>query len=122
MLRILKEVFGGSGGAGHIAPREAVQLMDDGAAMIDVREPAEFAAGHIASAINVPLSALRQNCALAIATAAPGISRKTILVICRSGARSAVACGLLKDSFQNNPINVQGGMLAWQACGLAVSK
>ncbi|MCC6756918.1 MAG: rhodanese-like domain-containing protein, partial [Arenimonas sp.] len=37
-----------------------------------------------------------------------------LLVICRSGGRSGMACGGLGD----NAINVDGGMLAWEAAGL----
>ncbi len=121
MLQILKAVFG-AGSAALVGPAQAVRMINDGAIVIDVREPAEFSAGHIPSAINVPLSALQQNGPRAIAMAGLGSAGKPILVICRSGARSAVACGLLESSIPSKPLNVRGGMLAWQASGLPVSR
>lgn len=55
--------------------------------MIDVRTPAEYAAGHVAGAVNIPYDRIAQKIA-----ALPGASRdEAILVYCRSGRRSAIA-------------------------------
>lgn len=72
-------------------------------ALLDVREPDEFAAGHIKQAINVPLSTVQKY---------QGDKTEEIYVICRSGRRSEQAAQLL--SLKGYDVkNVAGGMLDW---------
>jgi rhodanese-related sulfurtransferase len=75
--------------------------------LLDVREPYEFAEGHIPGARNVPLATL--------ASAAEKLdpSART-LVICRSGHRSATAAKALKRGGFTDVHSVKGGMLAWR--------
>lgn len=55
--------------------------------VIDVRTPAEYAAGHVAGAVNIPYDQIAQKI-----VALPGANKDTaILVYCRSGRRSAIA-------------------------------
>jgi adenylyltransferase/sulfurtransferase len=77
-------------------------------ALIDVREPWEFATGHIDDAINIPLGELPMR--------VNEISRDANLVfICRSGGRSMSACNFALQSGFTSPANMEGGMLAWDA-------
>jgi sulfur-carrier protein adenylyltransferase/sulfurtransferase len=77
--------------------------------LLDVREPHEFAAGHLPQAVNAPLAALTRH------LAALPVDRAWI-VMCRGGGRSAQACTLLKQHAPGvTTINLQGGLLAWQA-------
>ncbi|RJX31734.1 MAG: rhodanese-like domain-containing protein [Oxalobacter sp.] len=75
--------------------------------IVDVRTPAEFRAGHIANAVNIPLDRLGSGI-----HAIPGIKKNShILLYCRSGRRSAIARDtLIKQGF----LYVQdgGGMTA----------
>ncbi|EJR29084.1 MULTISPECIES: sulfurtransferase TusA family protein [Bacillus] len=73
--------------------------------VLDVREEAEFAFGHIPSAISVPLGKL---------DSAVLDQEKQIYVICRTGNRSDVACQMLKEKGYSNVKNVIPGMLEWQ--------
>jgi len=102
------------GDVGHrdIGPGEAENLVRDGAVVLDVREPAEWQAGHVPGAFHLPLGELEGGLA-----ALPRDRR--IVVICRSGTRSATATALLiRSGF--DAVNIGGGMQAWAAAGLPV--
>lgn len=94
----------------EIEPQEAVRLIDGGADLVDVREPHEWAAGHAPDARHVPLATL---------DAADLPAGQPLLVICRSGQRSARAVMDL-SSAGREAINVAGGMLAWRDAGLPI--
>lgn len=79
-----------------------------GAAVIDVREPGEFAAGHIEGAVNIPLGTIREGAMLA---AFPDPER-TLLVYCRSGRRSGIAGRILAAAGYKDVRNF-GGVLQW---------
>lgn len=83
--------------------------------VLDVREPYEFAEGHVPGAILLPLSSLEQR----IDEVPEG---DPIYVICRSGNRSQEASEILVENGVKNVVNVDGGMLAWQAAGYPVER
>lgn len=95
-----------------IGPGEAEKLVRDGALALDVREPAEWQAGHVPGAFHLPLGQLEGGL-----RALPRDRR--IVVICRSGSRSARATALLIRSGLD-AVNLGGGMQAWAAAGLPV--
>ncbi len=76
-------------------------------ALIDVREPYEFAAGHVKGAVNVPLGQLSERLGKLDPSA-------ETYVICQSGHRSATAAGLLKRAGFENAYSVKGGTSAWR--------
>jgi len=71
------------------ADAEAVQAIEDGALVLDVRTPAEFATGHVRDAVNIPVQEL------GVRIGELGEPRK-VVVYCRSGMRSGRAAGVLK--------------------------
>jgi adenylyltransferase/sulfurtransferase len=76
--------------------------------LIDVREPAEFETGHLPRAINIPLGQLEDN----------GLRlprHQTVVFMCRSGARSLKACALARRAGVTEPLQLEGGLLAWKA-------
>jgi len=79
-----------------------------GAVLIDVREPHEFAAGHISGALNVPLSRIERE-GLTLADA------EHVVFICRSGTRSAKAVMSARASGYTSTRHLEGGLLAWRA-------
>jgi rhodanese-related sulfurtransferase len=91
---------------------EARSRMDTGAIPVDVREPAEWAAGHAEGAWHIPLAQLGQG---------HGELRvgRPVITVCRSGARSARAATLLAGQGADAS-NLDGGMRAWAAAGLPV--
>ena len=77
--------------------------------LLDVREPYEWAAGHVPSALHIPLGELGSR--------AGEVPRDdTIYVICRSGNRSAYAAAALNRAGWT-AVNVVGGMQDWAAAG-----
>ena len=76
--------------------------------LIDVREPAEFAASHLPRAINIPLDSIEHH------------SRQlpragTAIFMCRSGVRSQRACALASRMGVSEAWQLEGGLLAWKA-------
>lgn len=97
-----------------VTVKEAAERHQNGATLVDVREPEEFEAVSAPNAINVPLSLIQKNGRKAFVKAGVDPDMDGLLVICRSGSRSAMACQLLGS----HAINVDGGMLAWVTAGL----
>lgn len=96
-----------------ISPQELRAKQDAGpVTIIDVRTPAEFAAGHVPGAINLPLD--RLDCAQVPAGGA-------VHVICQGGTRSRQACERLAAGGLQGLIDVQGGTNAWKAAGLPLA-
>jgi glyoxylase-like metal-dependent hydrolase (beta-lactamase superfamily II)/rhodanese-related sulfurtransferase len=85
--------------------------------VLDVREPEEFVGdlGHVEGSLLVPLDSLA-----ARLPKLAGYSDQTVVVVCRSGARSATASAILKEAGFADVLNLDGGMLAWINKGLRV--
>jgi len=79
--------------------------------ILDVREPAEFAAGQIPDAINIPRGVLE----FQIANHPTFLNQydAAILVYCQSGGRSALATKTLHDLGYKNAVSLAGGYKAW---------
>ena len=77
-------------------------------AVLDVRSPTEWSAGHIEGALHIPGGSLPKR-------AAEVPSDKPLYVICGSGYRSSIATSVLERTGHENAINVAGGMAAWNA-------
>lgn len=88
-------------------------------ALIDVREPDEFAAGHIEGAVNMPRGTLefainRHPLLAEIAETSPvELPDTEIVLYCGSGARSALAAQSLKAMGFKNVYSLSGGFRAW---------
>jgi rhodanese-related sulfurtransferase len=92
------------GGGGSVSPAEAVRLINrEKAVLIDVCEPAEFAAGHAMGARNVPLGALAGSKELPSNKALP------VIVLCASGARAGRAAAQLRKAGYEKAVAVAGG-------------
>jgi rhodanese-related sulfurtransferase len=83
------------------------------AVLLDVREDDEWAAGHIAGAVHVPMMQLPQRLNYDPGPITPD---NPVVVICKVGSRSAqVTAWLRRQGF--DAVNLAGGMLAWEAAG-----
>jgi adenylyltransferase/sulfurtransferase len=93
----------------RIHARELRDLMHtSNLTIVDVREPAEFAEGHIEGSINIPLSQLEHRAA--------GLSPTRLTVfVCRSGVRSFAACEHLGGKMGGGLATLEGGLIAWSA-------
>ncbi len=85
---------------------QAHALVADGAALIDVRSPEEFASGHIDGARNIPVGQIGQR------AAEVGDKDGPVVVYCRSGMRSAQAKSTLESAGFTKVHNL-GGMSRW---------
>lgn len=83
--------------------------------MLDVREPDEYAAGHIPGITLIPTGevASRLN---EIPT------DKEVIVTCRTGNRSAQVVDLLREMGYTNVHNMEGGIVAWEEAGFPVEQ
>ena len=107
----------GAGGSGSVGTAEAVRLINrEKGVLIDVSEPAEYAAGHAAGARNVPLGQ--------IGTSKEVPSNKTLplLLMCPTGARAGRAAAQLRKAGFEKAVAVAGGTAAWREALLPVAK
>jgi rhodanese-related sulfurtransferase len=96
----------------------AMQLINHkNALVLDVREEIEFKTGHIRGAKLLPLSKIKERIG-----ELERYREKPIVVVCRSGHRSASACALLGNREFGQAYNLSGGMIAWQKSDLPVEK
>jgi len=107
----------GAGGAGAVSTGEAVRLINrEKGVLIDVSEPAEFAAGHANGARNVPVGQIETSKELPSNKALP------LLVLCPTGARAGRAAALLRKAGYERATAVTGGTAAWRDAQLPVAK
>lgn len=101
-----------------VSPTEAVVLMnDDSTIVVDVREPNEFAEGHIEGARNIPLAKIDERAGeLQSNKATP------IIVTCQSGTRSLTAGKKLTSLGFTQVHEMKGGMFAWKDQNLPITK
>ena len=103
---------------GSLSAQGAVQLINrQRAVVVDVREPDEFAAGHVTGAKNVPLDQLEQKL-----TAAVKNKSLPLLLICASGARAQRAVATAKKLGYEQAQAVAGGLKSWKEANLPVEK
>jgi cysteine synthase/rhodanese-related sulfurtransferase len=93
---------------------EAERRLDDGAVLVDVRNPAEVARAAIPSSVQLPLPELSAGSLDGL----PADRHTAIMTVCASGVRSLYAQLLLKAHGYTDVKNVAGGINAWIAAGL----
>jgi rhodanese-related sulfurtransferase len=94
----------------------AKELVDQGdVQIIDVREPNEYAEGHIPGVTLIPLARL-------LARPQDYIKRDNILFVCAAGQRSAVACEMAAAIGFEDLYNLEGGTTAWARAGLPIER
>ena len=82
--------------------------LPEGVTMLDVREPPEWAAGHVEGALHIPLGVLPAR--------VHEVPDGQVLVVCKVGGRSAQAVMWLGQQ-GHDVVNLEGGMLEWEAAG-----
>ena len=83
--------------------------------VLDVREPAEYAGGHVPGAVSIPQADL--------ALRLDDVPRdRELLVVCEGGTRSARAARFLKQVGYSRVTNLAGGTSAWRRAGLPTEK
>jgi rhodanese-related sulfurtransferase len=106
------------GGGASVNTLQATQLMNrENALVLDVREPAAYAAGHILGARNLPLAELDKR-----AGELDKYKAKPVIVHCDTGNAAARAVGQLKARGFTNVVSLAGGFRAWLQGGLPVER
>lgn len=97
----------------------ALRMISDDAIVLDVREAAEYDAGFLPNAVNIPRGVLEFKVA-----DHPALSQreKPILVYCRTGGRSALATLTLKNLGFSGAVSLAGGFEGWSGQSLPVVK
>ena len=101
-----------------VSPHQATQLINQGKnVIVDVREPAAFAAGHIRDARNIPLKELGNRL-----SELDKFKTRSVIVVCQSGSQSSKATSQLKKAGFNAAVSLDGGLSTWLAQGLPTVK
>ncbi|MGD8784304.1 MAG: rhodanese-like domain-containing protein [Thioalkalispiraceae bacterium] len=99
-------------------PALATQLINQqDAVVVDVREDNEYAKGHIINSVHIPLSYLKDRI-----KDLEKYKDKPVIVGCKTGQRSGQACATLKKQGFEQVYNLSGGVTAWQADNLPLTK
>jgi rhodanese-related sulfurtransferase len=115
-LLLWPTLTGGVGGA-RVSVVDAVRLINrEKAVLIDISDPAEYAAGHAVGAKSVPLASLETSREL------PKNKSLPVVVVCPNGARAPRAVAVLKKLGFENSTALAGGLAAWRAANLPTEK
>ncbi len=96
----------------------ALQLINHKEALVlDVREPEEFKCGHLLNAKHIPLGKLKERIG-----ELERYRDQPVVVVCRSGNRSATACALLGRAGFAQAYNLAGGVTAWKKSNLPLER
>lgn len=106
----------------EVTTHEVLQMQRVGSPVVDVREPEEFADGHIPGAVNVPLSRLETELhthpeVVRRALAAHELRERPLVLYCLVGGRSARGAAALRRLGYADPVSLAGGILAWAENG-----
>lgn len=99
---------------GRIPTRDALGYLHQGALVIDVRSPGEFGAGHLTSAVNIPLDEIETVLPRQVQD-----KNQVLLLHCQSGMRSAVAAKKLQGMGYTNVFNLGSFSRAKEIVGTA---
>lgn len=114
---IVYELRARAGNRSAVSPQDAIRLMNHGALVLDIRPEAEFAGGHLNGA--KPLSSDK------ILNAGETMKKhkeKPVLVVCGTGSLSAAAVRQLVAQGFTRAFNLRGGLAAWRAENLPLTK
>jgi rhodanese-related sulfurtransferase len=96
-------------------PSVRAAAVADDAYLLDVREPDEWAAGHAPGAAHLPM--------MQVPVRMAEIPQEgDVVVVCRTGRRSAQVTAYLIDNGWSNVRNLEDGMVGWAAAGRPVAR
>jgi len=107
-----------SGKSAGVSPAEAVRLINrEKAILLDVSEPAEYAAGHAVGSRHLPMGQIEAG-----AKPLPTNKALPLVVVCPSGLRAGRAAGLLRKLGFEKAVSLSGGLAAWREANLPIEK
>lgn len=104
-----------AGALSNVSVQDLHAAAEQGALVLDVREPHEFAEGRVPGSLLVPLATVPSR-------AGEFTKDEPVYIVCRSGNRSLVAAETLVAAGYRDVRNVQGGMIAWESEGLPIER
>lgn len=109
LMLLLPTLKKSTGGVPNVSPGEAITLINrSNAVVLDVRDDAEFAAGHIPDAVHIPVADMEARIG-----ELKKYTSKPVLVYCQSGVRGGKACDILRKAEFSQLHHLQGGLNAW---------
>lgn len=100
-----------------VSPQEAIRLMNQGALVLDLRKPEDFAAGHLNGARRMDSAEI-----LKAGESLKKYKEKPVLVYCDSGSLGASAARILTGQGFGKAVNLRGGLAGWRSEGLPLAK
>jgi rhodanese-related sulfurtransferase len=107
----------GAGGASVNTFQATLLMNKKDSLVLDVRDAAEFAQGHILNARNIPLDELEGRL-----KEIERYKEKPVIIACAVGNRSGSAAGVLRKHGFTEVVNLSGGIAAWRQAGLPTEK
>jgi len=105
-------------GAKEVSVQQAVQLINRrDAVVIDVRDAADFASGHIPNARHMPVAEMEKRL-----KELEKLKSRPVIVSCRSGNRAAAASAVLRKNGFQEVFPLKGGILGWQQASMPLEK
>ncbi|MCX7152851.1 MAG: rhodanese-like domain-containing protein [Betaproteobacteria bacterium] len=106
-----------SGGPWASTLQATMMMNQEDGQIVDVRDEADFAKGHVLNARNIPLAQFEKRIG-----ELSSHKDKPLIVYCHSGNTSGAAIEVLKKNGFTRPFNLHGGVAAWQQAGLPLQK
>jgi rhodanese-related sulfurtransferase len=100
-----------------VSSQELIRLMNQGALVLDIRKPEEFAAGHVSGAKQLPSDKI-----LSAGESFKRFKDKPVIVYCESGSLAAAAVRQLNAQGFTKAFTLRGGFAGWRAENLPVAK
>jgi rhodanese-related sulfurtransferase len=104
-------------GAAAISPQDLIRLMNQGALVLDIRQPDQYAAGHISGARQMPTADLGR-----AGDTLKKHKAKPVVVYCDAGALAPSAVRQLTAQGFTKTFSLRGGLSAWRAENLPLAK
>nr|WP_297352571.1 rhodanese-like domain-containing protein [uncultured Caldimonas sp.] len=105
------------GRAGSVSAAQAVHMINrEKAVVVDVSEPAEYAAAHVAGSRSIPFGGLESSKDLPSNKALP------LILVCPTGARASRAAATLRKLGYEKAVPLAGGLAAWREANLPIEK
>jgi rhodanese-related sulfurtransferase len=105
-----------AGDVAAISAAQAVRLINQGGRVVDVRGEAEYKAGHIVDAINIPAAEIGEEPPRKLKNS------KSVILVCENGAKSGSCATTLRKAGIENTFSLRGGLAAWLQDNLPVVK
>jgi len=115
LLVVFSELRRKAGGMMSVEAADAVKLINNDAAVIDLRTVEAFGRGHIVNARNVPADELDAKIAKL-----GSLKAKPVIVVCEAGVTSRKAVDTMRKAGFDSVYGLKGGMAGWDSSGLPV--